>query len=163
MWIDVLEKKGRKEDGKMMEKKGRNKEREGRETERWEQVKRPCSKRRSAREGKLFKVVLWPPHTCAPAYTVWNTQHMCKHTCTHDTHGLSGYMLTTAALFRCYMLSKHVHVVTPKHFSSTSMLHAKDSEKDVICPELHSQHQKETAQLSAQILTTIDRLTSYVG
>lgn len=52
-----------------------------------------------------------------------------------------------------------------KHFSTTSTLHAKDSEteKDVICPELHSQHQQETAQLSAQILTTTDRLTSYVG
>lgn len=52
-----------------------------------------------------------------------------------------------------------------KHFSSTSMLHAKDSEteKDVICPELHSQHQQETDQLSAQILTTADRQTNYVG
>lgn len=34
MRIDVLEKKGRKEEGKMMEKKGRKEEREGREPER---------------------------------------------------------------------------------------------------------------------------------
>lgn len=91
-----------------------------RKKERGEKQKETLLKEKgSPWEGQLLKAVLWLPYTCAPVYTSWNTQHMYKHTCTHDTHGLSGYMLTTAALFRCCMSSKHVYVVT----TSTSPAH----------------------------------------
>lgn len=101
-------------------------------------------------------------HTHVNLHTLHGTYthvHVYKHTYTHDARRLSDYMLNADTLLQCWMLSMHFACGHPKHFSSTLLLPAKDpeTEKDVICPEGHSQHQQQTAQLSAQIITTTDR------
>lgn len=86
MWINVLEKKGRKEEAKNGgEEREKKRKRWERSRKMWE-VKRPCSKRKSAPEEENYLRLFSVLHTRVHLHTLRGTHSACTNTHAHMAH-----------------------------------------------------------------------------